>query len=79
MAEDGTIEAVFGAGTPGFVMGLQWHPEWRYLEHPASIAIFRAFGEACRARQDRLDVVRRVANVPTADVRRTSGVLYVSG
>jgi putative glutamine amidotransferase len=52
VAEDGTIEAVFGADTPGFVLGLQWHPEWRYLEHPASIAIFRAFGEACRAHQN---------------------------
>jgi len=49
LAEDDTIEAVFGADTPGFVLGLQWHPEWRYLEHPASVAIFRAFGEACRA------------------------------
>ena len=47
-AEDGTIEAVFGAGTPGFVLGLQWHPEWRCLEHPASVAIFRAFAQACR-------------------------------
>lgn len=51
VAEDGTIEAVFGADTPGFVLGVQWHPEWRYFEHPASIAIFQAFGEACRAHQ----------------------------
>ena len=50
-AEDGTIEAVTAPNAPGFVLGLQWHPEWRWAEHPASVAIFRAFGEACRAHQ----------------------------
>jgi putative glutamine amidotransferase len=49
LAEDGTIEAVSMPGAPGFVLGLQWHPEWRFAERPASVAIFRAFGEACRA------------------------------
>ncbi len=49
-APDGTIEAVSLPGAPGFVLGLQWHPEWRWSELPASVAIFRAFGEACRAR-----------------------------
>jgi putative glutamine amidotransferase len=53
-AEDGTIEAVSAPDAPGFVLGLQWHPEWRYAEHPASVAIFRAFGEACRAHQQGL-------------------------
>ena len=28
-AEDGTIEAVSCPSAPGFVLGLQWHPEWR--------------------------------------------------
>ena len=51
LAEDGTIEAVSAPDAPGFVLGLQWHPEWRYADHPASVAIFRAFGEACRAHQ----------------------------
>ena len=50
-ADDGTIEAVSMPEAPGFVLGLQWHPEWRWAEHPASVAIFRAFGEACRAHQ----------------------------
>jgi putative glutamine amidotransferase len=53
VAEDGTIEAVSGNGTPGFVLGLQWHPEWRYARFPASVAIFRAFGEACREQRSR--------------------------
>ncbi len=48
-APDGTIEAVSMPGAPGFVLGLQWHPEWRFAEQPASVAIFHAFGEACRA------------------------------
>lgn len=47
-ADDGTIEAVCVEGA-AFAFGLQWHPEWRYAEHPDSVAIFRAFGEACRA------------------------------
>ncbi len=48
-AEDGTIEAVCGAGCPGFVLGVQWHPEWHVARDPPSRAIFAAFGEACRA------------------------------
>ena len=54
IAEDGTIEAVSAPNAPGFVLGLQWHPEWKWAEHPASVAIFRAFGEACRAHQQGL-------------------------
>jgi putative glutamine amidotransferase len=53
-AEDGTIEAVSAPHAPGFVLGLQWHPEWRFAEHPASVAIFRAFGDACSAWQQSL-------------------------
>jgi putative glutamine amidotransferase len=51
-APDGTIEAVRVAGAPGFVLGVQWHPEWRVLEHPISRRLFAAFGAACRARAD---------------------------
>jgi len=49
-APDGTIEAVSYPGAPGFVLGVQWHPEWRFAEIPANLALFEAFGEACRAR-----------------------------
>jgi putative glutamine amidotransferase len=48
-APDGLIEAVTVAGAPGFVLGLQWHPEWRVRENEVSMAIFRAFGDACRS------------------------------
>ncbi len=54
VAEDGTIEAVSAPNAPGFVMGLQWHPEWKWADYPASVAIFRAFTEACQAHQQGL-------------------------
>jgi putative glutamine amidotransferase len=54
VAEDGTIEAVSAPAAMGFVLGLQWHPEWKYAENPASMAIFRAFSDACRAHQQGL-------------------------
>jgi len=51
-APDGTIEAVRVESAPGFVLGVQWHPEWRVLEHPISRRLFAAFGAACQARAD---------------------------
>jgi putative glutamine amidotransferase len=51
-APDGTIEAVRVVDAPGFVLGVQWHPEWRVLEHPISRRLFAAFGAACRARAE---------------------------
>jgi putative glutamine amidotransferase len=47
-APDGTIEAVAMPSAPGWVLGVQWHPEWAYALNPHSIAIFAAFGDACR-------------------------------
>lgn len=47
-APDGLIEAVTAVAAPGFVLGVQWHPEWKVMEDPVSLAIFRAFGDACR-------------------------------
>jgi len=49
LADDGTIEAVRVATARGFALGLQWHPEWDYANNAASLAIFGAFGAACRA------------------------------
>lgn len=48
VAEDGLIEAVSLQGAPGFVMGTQFHPEWQVRDNPHYLAIFRAFGDACR-------------------------------
>lgn len=47
-APDGLIEAFSMPAAPGFVFGVQWHPEWNCNKHPLSMAIFQAFGDACR-------------------------------
>jgi putative glutamine amidotransferase len=46
VAPDGTVEAVSMPAAKGFVLGLQWHPEWRWSENPVSREIFGAYGEA---------------------------------
>ena len=48
-ADDGLVEAFTVRNAPGFTLGVQWHPEWKVLENPVSTAIFREFGDACRA------------------------------
>lgn len=49
VAPDGQIEAVSMPDAPGFLLGVQWHPEWRWAEDPLSRAIFAGFGNAMRA------------------------------
>ncbi|MEG0184891.1 MAG: gamma-glutamyl-gamma-aminobutyrate hydrolase family protein, partial [Stenotrophomonas sp.] len=46
-ADDGLIEAA-RSRHHRFVLGVQWHPEWRVMDTPFYHAIFRAFGQACR-------------------------------
>jgi putative glutamine amidotransferase len=48
VAPDGLVEG-FGGDTPGFLLAVQWHPEWGFRENPLSSALFRAFGDAARA------------------------------
>lgn len=50
VADDGLIEAFAVDTAPGFSLSVQWHPEWRVTENAVSMAIFKAFGDACRAR-----------------------------
>jgi putative glutamine amidotransferase len=50
VAPDGLIEAISVANARTFALGVQWHPEWKHAEDALSTAIFRAFGDACRAR-----------------------------
>lgn len=46
-ATDGVVEAVSAAdGTP--LLAVQWHPEWRTADDPASMAYFRLLGAAAR-------------------------------
>jgi len=47
-APDGTIEAISMPKARGFLLGVQWHPEWRWRENDISRAILGAFGEAVR-------------------------------
>jgi putative glutamine amidotransferase len=46
VAPDGQIEAVSMPTAKGFLLGLQWHPEWHWSEDELSRAIFGAFAEA---------------------------------
>ena len=46
-APDGTIEGVCVEGA-AFAFGVQWHPEWGFADNAESMALFRAFGDACR-------------------------------
>jgi putative glutamine amidotransferase len=48
-APDGTPEAIYVDGAPGFALAVQWHPEYRAACDPVSRPLFEAFGEACRA------------------------------
>ena len=47
-APDGTIEAVRHPSAPGYVAGVQWHPEYDFGDDPLSRAIFASFGAAVR-------------------------------
>ena len=48
VAPDGQIEAVSLPGAR-FVVGVQWHPEYKPLDNPFSRALFGAFAQACHA------------------------------
>ncbi len=50
-APDGLIEAVSVRGARQFAYAVQWHPEWRCIDEPFYLEIFKAFGQACRERQ----------------------------
>lgn len=52
-APDGLIEAISVDNARVFALGVQWHPEWKVMENPHYLAIFKAFGDACRARAER--------------------------
>ena len=60
VAPDGQIE---GVSLPGarFVVGVQWHPEYKVLENPFSRALFAAFAHACHATSAAAATKRRAA------------------
>lgn len=49
-APDGLTEAISVNNAGAFALGVQWHPEWQVMQTPSYLAIFKAFGDACRAR-----------------------------
>lgn len=44
---DGLIEAVSASDSP-FILGVQWHPEWRSADSPVSRQLFGGFIHACQ-------------------------------
>ena len=50
VADDGLIEAFRVDDAPAFALAVQWHPEWQATKNELSRVIFKAFGDACRAR-----------------------------
>lgn len=50
LAPDGLIEAVSVREAQAFACGVQWHPEWQVRSHPVYLALFQAFGSACKER-----------------------------
>ncbi|MDE0781372.1 MAG: gamma-glutamyl-gamma-aminobutyrate hydrolase family protein [Alphaproteobacteria bacterium] len=49
-SEDGVVEGVSMPDAPGFVIGVQWHAEYRTENHDFNRALFKAFGDAARRR-----------------------------
>lgn len=45
-APDGQVEAVSCPGAPGFLLGVQWHPEWQWEENALSVRIYSAFRQS---------------------------------
>lgn len=60
IAPDGQIEAVSLPGAR-FVVGVQWHPEYKATENPFSRALFEAFSQACAATEAGTAAKRRAA------------------
>jgi len=48
VADDGLVEAFRVDGSNAFALAVQWHPEWQVTDSEFSMAIFSAFGDACR-------------------------------
>jgi putative glutamine amidotransferase len=52
-ADDGLVEAYTVRSAAAFTLAVQWHPEWQVADNAASMALFHAFGDACRMRSQR--------------------------
>ena len=50
LSQDGVIEGVSMPGAATFVVGVQWHAEFRVLNHPFNRALYAEFGAATKRR-----------------------------
>lgn len=48
LSEDGVIEGISMPSAAGFVIGVQWHAEFRVLNHPFNHALYAEFGAAAK-------------------------------
>src|SRR5688572_26931661 len=49
-AHDGLVEAFRVKSAPTFALAVPWHPEWKVMSNPFSMALFAEFGKAARAK-----------------------------
>ncbi len=47
LAADGLVEAYSLLDDKQFLLGVQWHPEWKLLENPFNLSMFEMFKQAC--------------------------------
>ncbi|MEM8880785.1 MAG: gamma-glutamyl-gamma-aminobutyrate hydrolase family protein [Pseudomonadota bacterium] len=52
IAPDGTAEAIYIDGAPGFTLSVQWHAEYEAGADPVSKPLFEEFGTAAQAWRD---------------------------
>jgi putative glutamine amidotransferase len=50
LSEDGVVEGISMPGAADFVVGVQWHAEFRVLNHPFNHALYEEFGTAAKRR-----------------------------
>lgn len=53
LAPDGVVEGIRHESARALTIGVQYHAEWRYNEHPLSSVLFTEFGKAAEARAAR--------------------------
>ena len=64
-APDGTVEMISMPAAPGFVLGVQWHPEYLHARDQVSVTIFELFRDAVAAfaQGRRLPLTKAVATL----------------
>lgn len=50
ISDDGVIEGIRYTASDTFCVGVQWHAEWRFEDHPLSGGLLTMFGDAARRR-----------------------------